>query len=64
MGKGSDRGRSPMPGAFAKLAGAFLLAGIATSIAVGSFWPIVLFSAAIYFCLLVANSIEKKHPSG
>jgi len=53
-----------MPGAFAKLAGAFLLAGIATSIAVGSFWPIVLFSAAIYFCLLVANSIEKKHPSG
>lgn len=55
---------SPMPGAFAKLAGAFFVAGAVASIATASFVPLVVFAIAIYVCLLVANRIEKTYPDG
>ena len=52
----------PMPGAFAKLAAAFLIAGAVASVATRSLVPLLLFVVAIYVCLLVANRIEKKYP--
>jgi hypothetical protein len=55
---------SPMPGAFAKLAGAFFVAGAVASIATASFVPLVVFIVALYPCLVAANAIEKSYPDG
>jgi protein-S-isoprenylcysteine O-methyltransferase Ste14 len=53
---------SPMPGAFAKLAGFFTVCGLVGSVAVGHWWPMLLFGTLIFLCLLVANRIEEKYP--
>ncbi len=54
--------KSPMPGAFAKLAGFFLICGTVGAVAVRHWWPILLFVVAILCCLVVANRIEAKYP--
>ena len=53
---------SPMPSAFAKLAGFFLLCGVVASVAVWHWWPLLLFGVVILCCLVVANKIEEKYP--
>lgn len=58
----SDPKSSPMPGAFAKLSGFFILCGLVASVAVRHWWPVLLFLVLIFLSLLVANKIEEKNP--
>jgi hypothetical protein len=50
--------KSPMPAAFAKLAGFFIMCGLVASVAVRHLWPLGLFGLLILLCLMVANKIE------
>jgi len=54
--------KSPMPGAFAKLAGFFIVCGLVASVAVRHLWPMLLFGVLILLCLMVANKIEANNP--
>lgn len=54
--------KSPMPGAFARLAGFFLICGAVASVAVWHWWPLLLFFVLILCCLMVANRIETRYP--
>jgi len=58
----SDPKTSPMPGAFAKLAGFFTICGLVASVAVRHLWPMGLFGLLILLSLMVANKIEANNP--
>lgn len=54
--------KSPMPAAFAKLSGFFIMCGVIASVAVRHWWPMLLFGVLILLCLMVANKIEANNP--